>query len=73
MLILVQKVAKLIMIFIAAGVLLNAYSTDFWILLLASGVFLGPAQSLMDVTSMTAVYHYFRSVELYHILQLLSV
>ncbi|XP_075245015.1 uncharacterized protein LOC142339144 isoform X1 [Convolutriloba macropyga] len=50
---------------LTTGVLLNAYSTDFWILLLASGVFLGPAQSLMDVTSMTAVYHYFRDEQVY--------
>ncbi|XP_063715765.1 uncharacterized protein LOC134843569 isoform X3 [Symsagittifera roscoffensis] len=47
------------------GVLMNAYCHNFWLLLLASGVFLGPAQSLMDVTSMTAVYHYFLDEHVY--------
>ena len=51
--------------YFSVGVLMNAYCHNFWLLLLASGVFLGPAQSLMDVTSMTAVYHYFLDEHVY--------
>ena len=47
------------------GVLLNSYGTTFWVLLVANGLLLGPAQSLIDVTTMTAVYHFFVDKHVY--------